>query len=261
MYNIKLFIYIEMNGGIGRVEMLKKTNILGLVGGGENPYFPPNNLIIWDDHQGKIISKLRFNENIVNIRLRNDKIIAILENKIYFFNLKSLETISILDTYKNPSGIIGISNGDNNKLTIAFPYESQGNLFLSEIVKNKLENIQKIKAHDSSIACISINKDGTLLATSSDKGTLIRIFTTVDGAKIWEFRRGTTYVEMNNIAFDLNNKFIGCTSNVGTIHIFSLSGIMKILAEKNVENKNEINNNFDEKTQKVYWEKLEVFSV
>ncbi len=221
--------------------MLKRTNILALVGGGKVPCYPPNKLIIWDDHQGKIISKLRFNENILNVRLRNDKIITIFQNKIYIFNINTLETIKILDTYINPEGIMGISNGDNDKLIIAYPFESQGSVILKDIISlNKIETTEIIiKAHDSGIACISVNKDGTLLGTSSDKGTILRIFSTVDGTKLSEFRRGTTYVEMNNITFDLNNKFIGCTSNVGTIHFFSLSGIMKTLNEENEEKQND----------------------
>ena len=79
-----------MNGGIGVIEMLKRTNILALVGGGKNPYFPLNQLIIWDDHQGKIISKLRFNDNIISVRLRNDKIIVLTRNKFYAFNMNNL---------------------------------------------------------------------------------------------------------------------------------------------------------------------------
>ena len=230
--------------------MLKRTNILALVGGGKVPYYPPNKLIIWDDHQGKIISKLRFNENILNVRLRNDKIITIFQNKIYIFNLNTLETIKILDTYINPEGIMGISNGDNDKLIIAYPFESQGSVILKDIISlNRIETTEIIiKAHDSGIACISVNKDGTLLGTSSDKGTILRIFSTVDGTKLSEFRRGTTYVEMNNITFDLNNKFIGCTSNVGTIHFFSLSGIMKALNEENEEKQN--NNQISEEKPK-----------
>ena len=230
--------------------MLKRTNILALVGGGKVPCYPPNKLIIWDDHQGKIISKLRFNENILNVRLRNDKIITIFQNKIYIFNLNTLETIKILDTYINPEGIMGISNGDNDKLIIAYPFESQGSVILKDIISlNRIETTEIIiKAHDSGIACLSVNKDGTLLGTSSDKGTILRIFSTVDGTKLSEFRRGTTYVEMNNITFDLNNKFIGCTSNVGTIHFFSLSGIMKALNEENEEKQN--NNQISEEEPK-----------
>ena len=45
---------------------------------------------------------------------------------------------------------------------------------------------------------------------------------------------------MNCLTFDPNNKFIGCSSNVGTIHIFSIAAITKALSEKNKEIKNEI---------------------
>ena len=222
-----------MNGGIGIIEMFQRTNLLALVGGGKNPKFQINQLIIWDDHQGKIISKLRFNENLMSVRLRNNKIIVLTRNKFYAFNMKTLVTIAIIKTYDNPLGIIATSNGDiNDKLIVAFPYESQGHVFLGEITQ-KCEKLSVVQAHDSKIACISINKDGTLLATASDKGTLIRIFTTNDGQKFSEFRRGTKTVEMNCIAFDPNNKFIGCSSNVGTIHIFSIAAITKALDEKN----------------------------
>ena len=229
-----------MNGGIGIIEMFQRTNLLALVGVGKNPKFQINQLIIWDDHQGKIISKLRFNENLMSVRLRNNKIIVLTRNKFYAFNMKTLVTIAIIKTYDNPLGIIATSNGDiNNKLIVAFPYESQGHVFLGEITQ-KCEKLSVVQAHDSKIACISINKDGTLLATASDKGTLIRIFTTNDGQKFSEFRRGTKTVEMNCIAFDPNNKFIGCSSNVGTIHIFSIAAITKALDEKNNKAKNEI---------------------
>ena len=235
-----------MNGGIGKIEMLKKTNILGLVGGGQSPCFPPNKLIIWDDHQGKIISELRFNENVLNIRLRNDKIISVSQKKIYIFNFKTLETIAILDTFSNPSGIIGISNGDNNRLVFAFPIETQGQVFVGNCFSNEVQELSRITAHNSKVACISINKEGTLLVTASNKGTLIRVFATGGGVKFSEFRRGTKNVTMNCISFDPNNKFIGCTSNVSTIHVFSIAGIVKLLNENSDENKNNKNRNEEE---------------
>ncbi len=227
-----------MNGGIGIIEMLKRTNILALVGGGRNPKFPTNQLIIWDDHQGKIISKLRINENIMSVRLRNDKIIVISRNKFYLFNINTLVTITILNTFDNPLGIIALSNGDNNKLIAAFPYEAQGSIFIGDFFQ-KCEKISVLHAHDSRVVCISINKEGTLMASSSDKGTLIRIYIINDDQKFWEFRRGTKSVEMNCITFDPNNKFIGCSSNVGTIHIFSITSIVKELDEKNKTKKDE----------------------
>ena len=196
-----------MSGGIGKIEMFKKTNILGLVGGGKTPCFLTNKLIIWDDHQGKIINELRFNENILNVRLRSDKIISVLPKKIYIFNFNTLETITIFNTFYNPSGIFGISNGDNNNLVFAFPFETQGQVFVGKCFSDQVQELSRINAHNSKIASISINKDGTIIATASNKGTLIRIFTTCGGVKFSEFRRGTKNVMMNCLSFDQNNKF------------------------------------------------------
>ncbi len=43
---------------------------------------------------------------------------------------------------------------------------------------------------------------------------------------------------MNCLCFDQNNKFIGCTNEVGAIYIFSIAGIMRFLNEKEEKNKN-----------------------
>ena len=226
-----------MNGGVGKIEMLKKTNILALVGGGVNPCFSPKKIMIWDDHQGKIIRIIRFNKFVLNVRLTKEKIFGVTENKLYIMNLNTLETNNILDTYNNPNGLIGISDEDNDKLIIAYPIRNQGIVcFRNCINKRKSKDSKLLSAHESSLACISINKCGTLLATASDKGTLIRIFTIPVGENITAFRRGTKNVSMNCITFSPNNIFIGCSSDVGTIHIFSIVSITKKL---NGNNKNE----------------------
>ena len=63
-----------MNGGIGIIEMLGQSNLLALVGGGSNPKYPPNKVIIWDDNEAKEISELAFHSEIKGIKLKIDKL-------------------------------------------------------------------------------------------------------------------------------------------------------------------------------------------
>jgi len=49
---------------------------------------------------------------------------------------------------------------------------------------------------------MALNFSGSLLATASDKGTLIRIFSTEDGTPLQEVRRGTDKAEIFSLTFD-----------------------------------------------------------
>ena len=227
--------------------MLNKSNILALVGGGTLPKFSKNKIVIWDDHQGIIMMQIRFNSDIIKVKMREDCIISILENRIYLLDINTLETIDIIDTFDNPNGIFSMSN-INNKLNIAFP-QNKGKIQLEyyNIIKEnfKKDETKIINAHESYIAFLTLNNEGNVLATASDKGTLIRIFNVYNQEMITELRRGTKNTTINCLAFDINTEFVACTSEVGTVHIFDIHEINKLF-EKN-EDKNKSNNESNKK--------------
>ncbi len=89
------------------------------------------------------------------------------------------------------------------------------------------------------MSCIALNFTGTLLATASDKGTLIRIFSTETGEPLQEVRRGSDKAEIYSIAFDKHSHWIACSSDKGTIHIWHVTKTMSKIALSD-ENKEDL---------------------
>lgn len=80
----------------------------------------------------------------------------------------------------------------------------------------------KIMAHEGPLACLAMNLQGTRLATASEKGTLIRVFDTLTGAKVSELRRGSNSARIYCIQFNNKSTNLVVSSDHGTIHVFNL---------------------------------------
>ena len=230
--------------------MLKRTNILAMVGGGINPKFSKNKITIFDSHQSLIMSQIRFNSNITKVKLGLDCIIGFIIDKIYIFNINTLETVDIIEINEITNPIFGSSN-INNKLVIGYPqYNNKGKLQIGKyfIAKNKYKKeTLSINAHESNIVFIAINNEGTLIVTGSEKGQCLRIFDTLNGNLLAALKRGKTKIYW--ISIDSNNDIVGYISEVGKIYLYNISEIKKGINKNirfNVINKNKNKNNKSE---------------
>ncbi|KAL8930972.1 MAG: hypothetical protein Q9208_000073 [Pyrenodesmia sp. 3 TL-2023] len=86
----------------------------------------------------------------------------------------------------------------------------------------KLEAINVAAAHRSPLSCISLNNTGTLLATASDKGTIIRVFAVPSAKKLYQFRRGSMPSRIYSMAFNATSTLLCVSSASDTVHIFKL---------------------------------------
>ena len=81
-----------------------------------------------------------------------------------------------------------------------------------------------IQAHKSPISFLSLNSSGTLLATASDKGTVIRVWSVPGAEKLYQFRRGTREARIYSLNFNLVSTLLCVSSAHDTVHIFKLGG-------------------------------------
>lgn len=202
--------------------MLFKSNILAVVGGVEVPKYPPNKVIIWDDYQGRAIGEIGFKTAVRSVKLRRDRIAVALEQKVSVYDLEDLRLVHQTETSSNPQGLLALSPS-SDAIVLACPGLSIGQVRIDLLDTKRMKIIQ---AHNRGLACLSLTSNGKYVATASEKGTLIRIFSTSDGSKIREVRRGTDPARIWSIAFSHEDMphWLGVTSDKGTLHVFDLGG-------------------------------------
>jgi WD40 repeat protein len=81
-----------------------------------------------------------------------------------------------------------------------------------------------IVAHTSALTTIAVPPSGKLLATTSDRGTLVRVWDTQSGKLLREFRRGADKAEIYGVSFRPDERELAVWSDKGTVHVFAISG-------------------------------------
>jgi hypothetical protein len=118
------------------------------------------------------------------------------------------------ETADNPLGLCCLG-----EKMVAFPGRTAGQVQLMELSTG---NISIIPAHTSALRAIELSPDGELLATASEAGTLIRVFSTTNCSKIAELRRGIDQATIFSIAISPSSTLLAVTSDKSTLHVFEL---------------------------------------
>ncbi|KAM8933454.1 WD repeat domain phosphoinositide-interacting protein 2 isoform 1-T1 [Pelodytes ibericus] len=185
----------------------------------------PRKLKVCHFKKGTEICNYSYSNTILAVKLNRQRLIVCLEESLYIHNIRDMKVLhTIRETPPNPSGLCALSiNGDNCYL--AYPGSTSiGEVQVFDTVNLRAANM--IPAHDSPLAALAFDASGTKLATASEKGTVIRVFSIPEGQKIFEFRRGVKRcVTICSLAFSLDGLFLSASSNTETVHIFKLETV------------------------------------
>ncbi|KAL8706474.1 MAG: hypothetical protein Q9225_007949, partial [Loekoesia sp. 1 TL-2023] len=196
--------------------MLGRANYVALVGGGKNPKFPTNKVIIWDDAKQLAVVNLEFRSQVFQARLSRSQILVALLNSVSLYAFSSPpKKVSSFETADNPLGLCCLGSK-----IVAFPGRTPGQV---QIVEIGTGNVSIIPAHGSPLKAMILSPNGEILATASETGTLIRLFSTTNCARISELRRGVDPAAIFSLAISPSNNLLAVTSDKATLHIFDLS--------------------------------------
>ena len=215
--------------------MLFSTSLVALI-------LSPRRLQIKNTKRDSIICELTFPTTVLSVRLNRKRLVIVLEDQIYLYDIQTMKLLYTIETSPNPMAICALSPS-SEKCYLAYPLPQKatassfappshappnsthispttGEVLLFDAIK--LEAINVIEAHRSPLSCVAFNNEGTIMATASDKGTIIRVFSVPDAHKLYQFRRGSMPSRIYSMAFNITSTLLCVSSASETIHIFKL---------------------------------------
>lgn len=194
--------------------------------------------------RASVICELTFPSAVLAVRLNRKRLAVVLEEEIYLYDISNMSLLYTIATSPNPSAICALSPSSEN-CYIAYPLPkpreetserrpahapplstyvppTSGDVLIFDTVTLKAVNV--VEAHRSPLCSIALNSEGTLLATSSETGTIIRVFSVPRGQKLYQFRRGTYPSTIYSMSFNLSSTLLCVSSVSDTVHIFRLGG-------------------------------------
>jgi len=243
------------DGARGIVEMLFCTSLIVLVGAADQPQSSPRKLQIVNTKRQSMICELLFPSSILAVKLNRKSLVIVLEMEIYVYDISNMRLLHVIETTPNPEAICALSpSADNSYLAYPSPVPSpmslttaanggspaspnstanaavaspstssqhqSGDVLLFSTRTLTVANV--IQAHKSPLSFLSIKSTGSLLATSSDKGTVIRVWSIPGAEKLYQFRRGTREAKIYSMNFNLVSTLLAVSSVHDTVHIFKL---------------------------------------
>lgn len=207
-------IFCSHDEDIRIAERLFSSSLVAVVTASE-----PHKLKVCHFKKGTEICNYSYPKDILSVKLNRSRLVVCLEDSIYIHNIRDMRLLhSIKNMAPNAAGLCTLSLSSH----LAYPISSTaGELQIFDA--GNLTSRLKIKAHDSQLSAMNFSFNGTLLATASEKGTVIRVFCVKNGQRVHEFRRGLKrHVSIGSLNFSICASYVVASSNTETVHIFRI---------------------------------------
>uniref|UniRef100_A0A0R3RV92 WD repeat domain phosphoinositide-interacting protein 2 n=1 Tax=Elaeophora elaphi TaxID=1147741 RepID=A0A0R3RV92_9BILA len=172
----------------------------------------PHKLLFYDAFSRSWTSSTHFSQKILNVKACTS------------YNYEDLECYARLIVHPAPPNFSLLMDltGDEKPRLVYPDSETEGIVAIQNIcVYSHSKNV--INAHNHPIGALRLNNTATLLATTSNVATVIRLYDARTTECLVVFRRGVARsVIVHSMAFSADSKFLCFTSNTETVHVFKI---------------------------------------
>eukprot|EP00408_Alexandrium_pacificum_P010533 CAMPEP_0171215532 /NCGR_PEP_ID=MMETSP0790-20130122/31715_1 /TAXON_ID=2925 /ORGANISM="Alexandrium catenella, Strain OF101" /LENGTH=464 /DNA_ID=CAMNT_0011681287 /DNA_START=75 /DNA_END=1469 /DNA_ORIENTATION=- len=213
------------------VAMLFKTNIFAMVTMSDDDPTKGglNKVQIWDDLKGKFVGELRSRNEVKGVALRRDIIAMVCEYAIYVYTFDKLRVILHLTTNANSKGLCVLAAASDPWI-LCCPGQSTGAVRVQVGQDDRATHV--FTAHQTALAALALNESGSLIATASEKGTVVKVFQRSDGQLLYRLRRSARPAVISCLTFRSDDRFLAVASSSSTVHIFKLDPATALEAGK-----------------------------
>lgn len=225
--------YHERTGGRTVVAPVFTSSLVALVGSGDyNGSSSMRTLQLFNMATRSCISEIHFPTPILSVLVNHDRVAVVLEHMVQLLELPSLKTLAKFETEPNPRGLCALTAAPGQAYMALPKGQNAGTVMLYDATNGIL--LQELHAHKGTLTALCFDHSGTMLATASETGTIVRVFRVPDGSELHQFRRGSTPAQVSCLAFSseeaaedipggpVPSQFLACSSNTSTVHVFKL---------------------------------------
>jgi len=119
-----------------------------------------------------------------------------------------------------PSTVPSPAASSGTSASTSTAHSQSGDVLIFSTATKTVANV--IQAHKAPISFLAINSTGTMLATASEKGTVIRVWSLPNAEKLYQLRRGSREARIYSITFNVMSTLLAVSSAHDTVHIFKL---------------------------------------
>jgi WD40 repeat protein len=171
--------------------------------------------LIWNDATERVSTSLEFKTAVLRVRISSTHLVVVQLNSVGIYKMKMPpEKVTSYETVNNPWGLCCLG-----KNIVAFPGLTPGQVKIYNLTTN---NVSIVPAHNSPLRALALSGDETKVATASEQGTLVRLWSYPSCTKIMEFRRGIDPATIFSLGFSKSGHILAATSDKATLHVFDL---------------------------------------